>query len=77
MHVEPASRRFWTEDVTVELVIDLPALAKYFAEKAIKSKTLRSTALAGKIRCKVVNQREYDVTVIDLPVPHGFVEVVK
>lgn len=66
------TERKWTEHGRVELQINSVALFNALADRAIKSKSGRATALHGMIKAIVRERIESNVTEVNHPIPDGY-----
>ena len=71
-HTEAAQMRRWSEDSVVEITIDVEALCKQLAARAIHTKTGKSTTFHGIIKAKVTQRVEHNVKLEDMPLQDGY-----
>lgn len=69
---ETAERRFWIETSTVEIAIDVDALCKHIAARAIGSRVGRSRLLGGIVKAKVTKRVEGAARVEAVPLRDGY-----
>lgn len=75
-NTEAASVRHWAEEGRVEVTINIDGLCKMLVEGAVFNKTGKTKYLNGLVKAKVIERKEFDAEVLDVPL-HKDNEVVE